>query len=393
MLNLSPLFYSTKDRTGEDHPTFLKSLDLSEDEKQEINSARIAIRSALREQLPGVLRAKGYEGGMCEPKFFIQGSWAYKTLNRPCHTPPQQSDVDDGVYLPLSIIQEENKPHLAIEDFFDGVQEVLEPLCRANGWKVGPKPNCMRVEISDLAHIDLPLYAIPDDQYLLLKSAMEARAALTMDGIAANSEVQSWKKLPSDKILLACQSGWKVSDPLAMKEWFDNEVEDADGDGEKQLRRVIRYIKAFRDNQWNGRGPGNAPSSILLMAAACPLFEFKYKRDDEALLTVLRGIPKALRDGVRSPIDPGVYLTDALSYEDREDAANRFELFAGFLDAAIAANDKVAACNWIRSKLGDRFPNRPDLIDDKPANALPAAMAAFAPEPGAKEIVKKTKAG
>lgn len=390
MLNLSPLFYSTKDTIGEDHPTFLKSLDLTADEREGINSARIAIRNALREQLPGVLRAKGYEGGMCEPKFFIQGSWAYKTLNRPCHTPPQQSDVDDGVYLPLSIIREENKPHLAIEDFFDGVQTVLEPLCLANGWRVGPKPNCMRVEISVLAHIDLPLYAIPDDQYLLLKAGMEARA---MDGITANSQVQSWTKLPSDKILLACQSGWKVSDPLAMKEWFDREVDDADGDGEKQLRRVVRYIKAFRDNQWDGRGLGNAPSSILLMAAACPLFEFKYKRDDEALLAVVRGIPKALRDGVRSPIDHEVYLTDALSTEDREDAASKFESFAGFLNAAITASDKTVACNWIRSKVGDRFPNRPDLIGDKTANSLPAAMAAFEPEPGAKEIVEKTKAG
>ncbi len=390
MLNLSPLFYSTKDNVGEDHPTFLKSLDLTADEKQEINSARIAIRNALRDQLPLALRAKGYEGDMCEPKFFIQGSWAYKTLNRPCHTPPQQSDVDDGVYLPLSIIKEENKPHLAIGDFFQGVQEVLEPLCHANGWKVAPKPNCMRVEISVLAHIDLPLYAIPDDQYLLLKAGMEARA---MDGIAINSEMQSWTKLPSDKILLASQNGWIVSDPLAMKEWFDSEVEDADGDGEKQLRRVVRYIKAFRDNQWNGSGTTTAPSSILLMAAACPLFEFKYKRDDEALLTVVRGIPSALRNGVRSPIDPNVYLTDALSKVDIEDAASRFENFAGYLDAAIAASDKAVACNWIRNIVGNRFPNRPDLIETKQANALPAAMAAFEPEPGAKEIVKKTKAG
>jgi hypothetical protein len=393
MLNLSSLFYSTKSYSEEGYPCFLKSLDLTPDEKQEINLARVSIRNALREKLPEALRAKGYEGRLCEPKFFIQGSWAYKTLNRPCHTPPQQSDVDDGVYLPLSIIQEENKPHLAIEDFFGGVQEVLEPLCQANGWKVAPKPNCMRIEISVLAHIDLPLYAIPDDQYLLLKSAMEARAALTMDGVATNSELQSWKKLPSDKILLARQSGWAVSDPLAMKEWFDREVEDADGDGEKQLRRIVRYIKAFRDNQWNGSGPNNAPSSILLMAAACPLFEFKYKRDDEALLTVVRGIPNALRKGVRNPVDPDAYLTDALSDEEREDAATRFEDFARYLAAAIAASDKAAACTWIQSKLGDRFPNRPDLISDKSVNALPAVMNAFEPEPGVKEIVKKTKAG
>lgn len=389
MPNLSPLLYSTKDRIGDDYPTFLKSLDLTSEEKQDITSARLAIRGALREKLPGVLRDKGYEGEICDPKFFIQGSWAYKTLNRPCQTPPQQSDVDDGVYLPLSIMKEENKPHLAIGDFFDGVREVLEPLCEANGWKVGTKTTCVRVEISTFAHIDLPLYAIPDEQYRILKASMEARGMPMMDSITANAATQSWKKLPSDKILLACETGWIVSDPLAMKEWFDREVEDVDGDGEKQLRRVVRYIKAFRDNHWEKRGP----SSILLMAAAYPLFEFKYKRDDQALLNVVTGIPKALRDGVQSPIDPDVYLTDALSKDEIEEAAEKFETFAKYLKAAIEAKDKQTACLWMRHMLGDRFPNHPELIDDKPVSALPAAMAAIEPERGEMEIVKRTKAG
>lgn len=43
--------------------------------------------------------------------------------------------------------------------------------------------------------------------------------------------------------------------------------------------------------------------------------------------------------------------------------------------------------------LGDRFPNRPDLIDDKPVVALPAAMAAVEPEPGELEILKRSKSG
>ena len=110
MLNLSPLLFTTKDRLDEDGrslapTTFLKALDLSSEEKQSSDAARKDIRDALREDLPAALREKGYTGRVCDPKFYIQGSWAYKTLNRPCQTPPQQSDVDDGVYLPLSIIE------------------------------------------------------------------------------------------------------------------------------------------------------------------------------------------------------------------------------------------------------------------------------------------------
>lgn len=392
MLNLSPLLYTTKDQSGDsessiDHPTFLRAMDLSREEKQTIDAARKEIRQALRDGLPQALRDKGYEGDACEPKFFIQGSWAYKTLNRPCQTPPQQSDVDDGVYLPLSIMKEESKPHLAINDFFEAVQAVLESLCcEESGWTLERKPNCMRVVISDYAHIDLPLYAIPDDQYLLLKAAIESFTVRAMDGVATAS-TQTWKKLPADKILLACDRGWIKSDPLEMKEWFEREVSDK---GE-QLRRVVRYIKGFRDQQWEEKGP----SSILLMAAACPLFEFENKRDDQALLTVVLGLPRALRDGVLSPIDSSVYLTEALSPDDLEAAAEKFETFGEYLNASMAASSeaKVSVCGWMREMLGDRFPNRPDLVDDKPSSVLPAAMAAVDPEPGEMEILKRAKSG
>lgn len=391
MLNLSPLLFTTKDRLDEDGrslapTTFLKALDLSSEEKQSIDAARKDIRDALREGLPAALRKKGYTGRVCDPKFYIQGSWAYKTLNRPCQTPPQQSDVDDGVYLPLSIIKEEAKPHLAIDDFFTAVTEVLQPLCNNSVWELERKANCMRVVISHYAHIDLPLYAIPDEQYLLLKAAMEERNVRIMDSIDATAATQTWKKLPSDQILLACERGWIKSDPLSMKEWFEQEVQDKG----QQLRRVIRYIKGFRDQQWDEKGP----SSILLMAAACPLFEFEYKRDDEALLTVLKGIPKALRDGVVSPTDQDVYLTDALSEEEVDAAAEKFEMFAKYLEAAmsLSATAKGQACHWMREMLGDRFPNRPDLIDGKPTS-LPAAIAAVEPEPSELEILKRSKSG
>ncbi|WP_017518786.1 CBASS cGAMP synthase [Pseudomonas nitroreducens] len=391
MLNLSPLLYTTKDRPDQDgrsvdHPTFLKALDLTAEEKQSIDTARKEIRDALRADLPTALREKGYTGGMCEPKFYIQGSWAYKTLNRPCQTPPQQSDVDDGVYLPLSIMKEEAKPHLAIDDFFEAVTEVLQPLCTDNGWKLERKANCMRIVISQYAHIDLPLYAIPDEQYLLLKAAMEDRNARALDSINATAATQTWKKLPSDQILLACDRGWIKSDPLSMKEWFEQEVQDKG----QQLRRIIRYIKGFRDQQWDEKGP----SSILLMAAASPLFEFEYKRDDEALLTVVKGIPAALRGGVLSPIDQDVYLTAALSKEEVEVAAEKFETFAKYLEAAMSASTaaKEQACHWMREMLGGRFPNRPDLVEETSAG-LPAALAAVEPEPGELEILKRSKSG
>jgi hypothetical protein len=56
----------------------------------------------------------------------------------------------------------------------------------------------------------------------------------------------------------------------------------------------VRYLKAYRDWTW----PSGGPSSILLMAAAAPLFFKQDRRDDQALLEVVNGLPAVLRNGV-----------------------------------------------------------------------------------------------
>lgn len=379
MPNFSPLLFTTN---GE--ACFLDELNLAPEELAQIDGARKDIREALKAELPGALRDKGLEGDICEPRFYIQGSRAYKTLNSPCTTPPQQSDIDDGVYLPLSVMREESSPKLAIALFFDAVIDVLGPMCAERGWHTQAKDTCVRVTISPSAHIDLPLYVIPDTLFQLIKANMESRGHAVFDS-AINSERDSWKTLPSDKILLADRKqGWRKSDPMAMKNWFKRECLEK-GD---QLIRVVRYLKAFRDKQWEDKGP----SSILLMAAACPLFQFFDKRDDRALLNVARGIPDALRNGVASPIDPSASLTAHMPKEALADAVEFFEEFARYLKGAIDATDAHTANNWLHQMLGDRFPYAPYRMKSNP-ESMPASMAAIAPLAGPAEPVKRTKAG
>ncbi|NWA44908.1 hypothetical protein HX871_08050 [Pseudomonas reactans] len=379
MPNFSPLLFTT---TGE--ACFLDELDLKPEELAQIDGVRKDIREALKADLPGALRDKGLEGDICEPRFYIQGSRAYKTLNRPCTTPPQQSDIDDGVYLPLSVMREESSPKLAIALFFDAVIDVLRPICAQRGWHTEPKDTCVRVTISRSAHIDLPLYVIPDTLFQLIKASMESRGHAVFDS-AINSERDSWKALPSDKILLADRKqGWRKSDPMAMKNWFKRECQEK-GD---QLIRVVRYLKAFRDKQWEDKGP----SSILLMAAACPLFEHFDKRDDRALLNVVKGVPDALRNGVASPIDASASLTAHMPKEAIADAVEFFQEFARYLEGAINATDAHTAYNWLHQMLGDRFPYAPHRMKSNP-EGMPATMAAIAPLAGPAEPVKRTKAG
>lgn len=378
MPNFSPLLYTT---TGD--TCFLDELDLSPEQLGEIDGARKEIRVALKANLSNVLRDKGLEGDICQPRFYIQGSRAYKTLNSPCITPPQQSDIDDGVYLPLSVMREKSSPKLAIELFFEAVTEVLKPICDSKGWRTESKITCVRVTISEYAHIDLPLYVIPDTRFMLLKAGLEGIEGRAFDS-AMNAEQQTWKTLPSDQILLADrEQGWRKSDPMAMKDWFKSEVE-----GKDQLVRVVRYLKAFRDKQWEEKGP----SSILLMAIACPLYERFEKRDDRALLHIVKGIPAALQAGVASPIDPESSLTEHMSKESIAEAVERFETFARYLEGAIEATDSQVACNWLLEMLGHRLPNDPDRMKPN-TEALPSFIAAIPPLAGPSEPVKRTKAG
>ena len=131
--------------------------------------------------------------------------------------------------------------------FFEATEAALAPLVKDKKiWRMSPKPTCIRIEISDFAHIDIPLYAIPDEDFVLLKESMEARgyAALTY---AMDSAKDRWTALPTDHVLLAHrEEDWIKSDPRAMKEWFVQAVEDHG----PQLRRVVRYLKAFRDKTW-----------------------------------------------------------------------------------------------------------------------------------------------
>ena len=375
MLNLSALF----NNSNEDRQSFLDALTLDSYQKEELEQARKDIRECLKQGLPQVLRARGYESDVPTPRFFTQGSWSYKTLNAPAQM-PQQCDLDDGAYLPMGFVTQTKRPSKAASLFFSAAEEALAPLVKMRGWKQSEKPTCIRIEVSSDAHVDIPLYAIPDAEFQLLK----ARAHYAMDSIeeaVKRAERDAWTALPNDQVLLAHrEKDWIESDPRPLKDWFLSEV-DVKGE---QLRRVVRYLKAYRDWRWSQGGP----ASILLMAAASPLFEAKHGRDDLALLEVCKALPKALRDGVSNPAEESESLTDRLGPDGVEEAAKAFEKFAAILDAAISCSDASLACRWLQEQFGQRFPFQPIWVPTPSAREVVLATAAI---PGPSEILGRNK--
>jgi hypothetical protein len=391
-LNLHSLF----DTRVEGRVAFLDNLTLPQEERKSMLSARTDIRARLKSHLPKRIQKKAREADqghieVPEPRFFTQGSWAYKTLNSPCRS-PQQADLDDGAYLPFSYI--ESQPPVQMSALlFDAVEEVLGELADEKGWKIDKSnDNCTRLIIDLEKHIDVPVYSIPDHEFqTLVKASMEAyRYAMesaTFDSAdyAERADQQDWDFMPTDGVLMATKNrGWQDSDPRPIRDWV---VEQVDLKGE-QLRRVMRYLKGWRDFQ---RWEKDDPKSILLMVAADYAFDVAIeKRDDLALLKVLRRLPEILRGKV---INPASRFKPAEEQEDlakrldnkgiREDVISRIEHFAERLEYAIdTCGVPSTACGILIDLLGDRVPNDPERVTQATVQSQPAQKTIVVPPLG-----------
>ncbi|MER8700369.1 CBASS cGAMP synthase [Mesorhizobium sp. M1273] len=354
MANVSKLLYSSTASA----PHFLANIKAEDDD---LRLARQLIRDHLRAAFEkGGVAAFGLA---IRPRFFTQGSHAYRTLNDPAWTPPQQKDLDDGCYLPMSFVKGpglvgRSKPSVAADAFFQFVdQALIELTAQQDGWRFVRKPTCARLIISKSAHVDVPLYAIPDAEFVQLQERVNKHILASEDA----KRPDRWDALPEDAVLLAHrEEDWIVSDPRKIHTWF---LEAVDTYGEV-LRRVCRYLKAWRDHHHPHL---DSVSSILLMACAFMAFEEKTRqllpsREDEILLLVVKRLPTLLNQDIANPAVSSENL-NRMAAEQRKFAESKAEEFHSRLSHVVTtstvAKDAVANMVFI---FGERLPDRPDLV-------------------------------
>lgn len=380
-LNLSKLF----DRDVK--PSFLKNISPIPTEEASLKEAKTAIMRHLKISIPKWIAERlGVEHSV-EPHFRTQGSWAYKTCNEPCQYPPQEMDWDLGIYLPISLWDNNDiYPRAAAKTYYGMVRELMTPLAAAKNWTLSEKHTCVRVTLNNgvRAHVDLPLYVAPDKEFHLIKET--AAKAFSADQ-ATVAETITWDSLT--RISLACQDGsWSSSDPGRVVIWFDKKLQRHG----PQLRRISRYLKAWRDHNWTSGGP----SSIVLMVCAAQSLDRAQAnfsgRDDRAMAHVLQALPAQLSGSVKEPmIDPNEDL-NRLTATERHEAANFATRFREAMNQALTANiaEHIQAIQSIQSHLGQRFPSDTDgvISDDGPPNirTVPA-------EPKLRPTIVPTKAG
>lgn len=346
-----------------------------------LRAAKNKIRDHL---LRGIEAASTNELGLPEkvsPRFRTQGSWAYRACVQPAQS-SQEMDWDYGVYLPVDAWEEAGSPRVAASAYFELVERLLAELCEKEGWQPGDedKPRCIRVHVGQSAHIDVALYAAPKEKFLQvndrriefadMQKAMDAASNRQLLAEAYEIEPeQDWDDF--DDFMVATRDGeWERSDAEAIARWFRDQAV-AQGD---QLRRTWRYLKAWRDLQWETGGP----SSVLLMLAATRHFDKWPARDDRTLAAVAQAVADAvLHDYVEDGIDPE-HNFNRMDTKTRLDAHNRLTQLATTLHQAMTEPglDKSAVLAVLRRQFGVRLPHREaDILDEHPADRVRSTPA------------------
>ena len=390
MLKLNKLLYASTEEN-----VFINQIEPTSHQRDVLLTAKNDIRDYLRPQISeATVKVLGMERAVT-PRFSTQGSWAYQTCVQPAFNPPQEMDWDFGIYLPVTVWEDSGPPHAMAKLYFKMVEALLNDLCKAKGWTLFTgKDTCIRVQINHWAHIDIPLYAAPETQFMQITEKAAMAKAMTQDAAEpmilsfgdSDAARQQWDDM--EDIMMATRAGeWKKSDPGVISRWFIDRVLEHT----VQLRRVCRYIKAWRDLQWKN---GDGPTSVCLMIAVAQTFEWKNGRDDLALEHSARSLAGALKSDVReAAIDEGKEdFNKRLDQTARQNASARAQnladnIRAARLKASYLSSEAIAL---LQSQLGTRIPYRPELVDSDGEKTLVRTIAATTV---ARPVVKATSAG
>jgi len=389
MLKFPKLFY----QSGADVDSFESRIRPGTEQRRYLLSCVNKIESHLK---PRISLATKTDLGMersVTPRFRTQGSWSYDTCVVPAITPPQEMDWDYGVYLPVTVWEENGPPHAMAKAYFHLVEGLLTELCATEGWTLLPgKDTCIRIKVAVWAHIDVPLYAAPESEFVKITEAQTLMKANTFDGLGIESVAfadsietrQQWEDL--DSVVMATRKGeWKPSDPEIVANWFRDRVEEHG----VQLRRVCRYLKAWRDHHWREGGP----TSVSIMIAVAQGFTPRSGRDDCVLEDAARHLGRAFLEDIREPgIDDGIEDFNRLQGDEREAVARRFGQLAEQLTQARKStlHEKELVINQLRQQFGGRLPMNSAHVElDSDVDSIRQTPALRVAPP----VIPSTKAG
>jgi hypothetical protein len=219
--------------------------------------------------------------------------------------------IDDGIYFIGNESPEERK---SIQTYHNWILEAVD-----GHTSIPPKDRntCVRVLFADGHNIDLPIYYKQKDTPELAHKA----------------------------------KGWIESDPKAFTDWFNQKADQS-----PQLRRIVRYLKAWSDYRKYCRSDKKMPSGLILTILAANHY-YKHDRDDVSLKETLVLIQAELKREFKCerPTTPkGENLLS--TYTQKDYFMDCLETFISNAKKAIEEKNQKKGCEHWQKSLGDRFP-------------------------------------
>lgn len=289
---------------------FNGKIRLAKSKKSKLQSNRDALRKRVRDYFE--------KQGWARPKFYSQGSFPLNTNLNPIKKNNSDGDIieeydlDDGVYF---ICPEDERKQPAT--YHDRIKKAV----KGHTETVIDKDTCVRVIYTDGHHIDLPPY---------------------------------WLEKDGDTPQLAHKSkGFTDSDPREFKDWVDDRISQTSVVG--QLRRNIRYLKAWKDHREDKNKDLKLPSGFILTILACNNYRGD-QGDDVSFRETVKAIKNTLESSFScyrptTPTDEEL-LTDY----DKDTILAELDNVIQHAEAAEATDcGKEASDHW-KKVFGDRFP-------------------------------------
>lgn len=257
-----------------------KSISLSRTRQKRLTAAKKSVETAIVKHFKN-------DNRFTTPKFYIQGSYKMKTM---IVKKDNTYDVDLGVYF-------FSDPALEAVTLQKNVLKAVKSKTNSGATH---KEKCVRVNYKGEFNIDLPVY---------------------------------YYEKETNICYLATKYGWEHSDPKILVDWYFH-----NGGEEKQLRRIIKYLKAWADNHKN-----KFPSGIALSVWATNNYS-PHKYDDIALYNTLIGIKKHFFwNGVscENPAPPLDDLALKLNDAQRKRFKKELKILIKDLDEATDYTDSI----------------------------------------------------
>ncbi|MFD5853291.1 nucleotidyltransferase [Cytobacillus pseudoceanisediminis] len=322
---------------------FHENIKLKE-ENEILSSKRDIIIKRLKDKLPDQT-AYTFE-------IFNQGSYAMHTGIKPLD---DDYDIDVGLYFDMS--KDDEKPVKAKNWIYNALE--------GHTSDVKIKNPCITVTYAAGYHVDITVYAANNG---------DGKVYLAKGKPTSMSQDKRWDKSnPKDLIK-------EIRDHLS------------DKDDRKQFRRVVRYLKRWKDEKFNS-GSGK-PTGIALTSCVYHWLNIQkdtdlftgnssYRDLDALICTVSEMINRFQNEWVEVdgeykwmprlkvylPVDPWPELFEKMTSKQMKSFKEKLEVLLDDLEDASAKADPTDAAEILKKQFGDDFPVPPKSTTGKKAAA------------------------